>query len=46
MSNLDELDQQVIAQGDELSNNAEVMREERRVIRTNRMKNDRLRRKE
>ncbi|HVF11180.1 MAG TPA: acyl-ACP desaturase, partial [Abditibacteriaceae bacterium] len=44
MANLDNVDQQIIARGDELSNNAEAMREERRGIRTNRMKNDRLRR--
>jgi len=45
MENLDnDLDQQVIVRGDELSNNADAMREERRGIRSNRMKNDRLRR--
>jgi acyl-[acyl-carrier-protein] desaturase len=44
MPNLNETDQQILARGDELSNNAEAMREERRKIRSNRMKNDRLRR--
>jgi len=46
MPKLDDLDQQLITRGDELSNNAEAMREERRGIRRNRMKNDRLRREE
>lgn len=44
MANLDDLDQELIAEGDEKSNNAEEMREERRKIRSNRIKNDRLRR--
>jgi len=44
MPKLDNLDQQIIAKGDELSNNSEEMREERSKIRRNRMKNDRLRR--
>lgn len=45
MPKLNALDQQIINRGDELSNNAEAMREERRKIRSNRMKNDRLRKK-
>jgi acyl-[acyl-carrier-protein] desaturase len=44
MPKLDALDQALIAKGDELSNNSEAMRVERRKIRRNRMKNDRLRR--
>gem|GEM_PF-271703 len=44
MDKLDALDQQLIVEGDEKSNNAEEMRAERRKIRSNRIKNDRLRR--
>ncbi len=44
MAKLDDLDQSLIVAGDEISNNAKEMREERAKIRRNRMKNDRLRR--
>ncbi|HEY0073594.1 MAG TPA: acyl-ACP desaturase [Abditibacteriaceae bacterium] len=42
MDKYDELDQRLMARGDELSNNAEEMREERAKIRRNRGKNSRL----
>lgn len=44
MPNLTPFDLRLLAVGDELSNNADEMREERRKVRKNRMKNDRLRR--
>jgi acyl-[acyl-carrier-protein] desaturase len=42
MEKYDDLDQRLMALGDDLSNNAEEMREERAKIRRNRVKNQRL----
>jgi acyl-[acyl-carrier-protein] desaturase len=42
MDKYDNLDQRLMVIGDEISNNAEEMREERAKIRRNRVKNDRL----
>jgi acyl-[acyl-carrier-protein] desaturase len=42
MDKYDDLDQHLMVLGDEISNNAEEMREERAKIRRNRVKNDRL----
>jgi acyl-[acyl-carrier-protein] desaturase len=42
MDKYDNLDQRLMVMGDEISNNAEEMREERAKIRRNRVKNDRL----
>jgi hypothetical protein len=42
MDKYDNLDQHLMVMGDEISNNAEEMREERAKIRRNRVKNDRL----
>jgi acyl-[acyl-carrier-protein] desaturase len=46
MPKYDDLDQRLLAIGDEKSNNADEMREERANIRRNRIKNDRLFRKD
>ena len=42
MDKYDDLDQRLMVRGDEISNNAEEMREERAKIRRNRVKNQRL----
>lgn len=42
MDKYDELDQKLMAEGDEISNNADEMREERAKIRRNRVKNNKL----